>query len=1025
MDVPTKRAVFEYVERVDPQHDVVHLQPTADWSGGRISVSDEMTKHREETVLKGEKYVEAYLLVKLIREGGYRPAAIELQREYPVGHPKTDRPRIDIKVNQSLPKGASRTYFFIEAKDPEDYEAERDYSIEHQLYLLADHERVNGLKYLVYYTVRFDGVRLVETADIIDFELFPDHGSWSAAGRPVLDILPSTYALAAKAVYVNKGQQDLADGERTLDRNVGPEHFAALRRNLHNVLWGGGGMFYNDVFSNLVKLFLTKIYDEETTPEGSAYRFQIQSVGSAPETPERTYHRVNELFLEAQHQYLGYTDAQLARARGIDTEKISENKITYVVERLQDISLVENSNPQNGDVLGGFFEGIVEEGFKQSRGQFFTHLNIVHFLIYALGIPEAGFALLTGAENPAKPRLPFIVDPACGSGTFLIEAMKAIASAVSAGDASKRSARGRQFVESMFPPSKPNRWADTYVYGIEINPDLSLATKVNMVLHGDGNINIFSCDGLAHFDRYSLPDKVSALVNSRRTRNFPYDQEVNEQFDFVVSNPPFSIKPDEQTKEGYRRRFEFGTKATSENLFLERWYQLLRPGGGLGVVLPESVFDTPNNRTTRLFLYRYFHINGVVSLPYLAFRPYTSTKTCLLLATKKTRQQVKEYDALWLRGQGIFRKASRRIAAWVAAESDRHRDRVRRQIRRDDQAVLDCLAELTPAKDGTIEAVLAGLRAGAREVQGTVDETQWVFKYVSTHVDYRIFMSEASEVGYKRRKQGADLVRPNDLFERQADGSISVDLSKPKSILEMYLAARIRQRSLKAFFTNFSRIGQQPFLRCDPKYRWFWDHREGRLVRKSKYELVPLRNLVVPAPKVVVKKGNLADERKLIELEDVEGGTGHVLNVRLVDEIGSDKVSFGDAQVVFSKLEPYLGKAILNSPEEDYIGSTEWVPLLVNGRSAKKEFIWALLLSPGARHVFRLLQSGKRHARINMLDFLNILVPNVPIGFQRKLVADLRPEWKRMTAIRDEISRRQDSIEAKLETTLRGGKRRG
>ncbi|GAJ08288.1 unnamed protein product, partial [marine sediment metagenome] len=257
----------------DPDHDVVELRPSADLSTGEIRFVSSIVQHREETVLKPEKYVEACLLVKLVKELNYPTSSIELQKEYPVGHPKSDRPRIDIVVNQYHDGVFDRTFLFIETKDPEEYDSSREDAIEKQLYALADHERVNRLKYLGYYSVEFDGVQLVEKLDIIDFELFNDFGSWDRAGRLTLDLIPAEYGLARKSVYVNKAPENLSPGEKALNRRAGPETFVVLRKQLHDVLWGGGGMFYNDIFSNLVKVFLAKIFDEETTRAGEAYRF--------------------------------------------------------------------------------------------------------------------------------------------------------------------------------------------------------------------------------------------------------------------------------------------------------------------------------------------------------------------------------------------------------------------------------------------------------------------------------------------------------------------------------------------------------------------------------------------------------------------------------------------------------------------------------------------------------------------------------------------------------------------------------
>jgi type I restriction enzyme M protein len=83
---------------------------------------------------------------------------------------------------------------------------------------------------------------------------------------------------------------------------------------------------------------------------------------------------------------------------------------------------------------------------------------------------------------------------------------------------------------------------------------------------------------------------------------------------------------------------------------------LLRPGGRLGVVLPDSVFDTNENLYIRLFLYRFFFIKAVVSLPQICFQPYTPTKTSLLFAVKKKTAEVAEWDATWREATNEYAK---------------------------------------------------------------------------------------------------------------------------------------------------------------------------------------------------------------------------------------------------------------------------------------------------------------------------------------------------------------------------------
>jgi type I restriction enzyme M protein len=300
------------------------------------------------------------------------------------------------------------------------------------------------------------------------------------------------------------------------------------------------------------------------------------------------------------------------------------------------------------------------------------------------------------------------------------------------------------------------------------------------------------------------------------------------------------------------------------------------------------------------------------------------------------------------------------------------------------------------------------------------ERTRLTFSAVAAEVDYDIFFAEAEEVGYKRRKQGGDLVRPNDLFRVDENGKIVVDTAAPTTVLDRFLAPSLSRQEPNGFRSRFARIGNESALRCDAKYRWFRDVESSKVVPNSAYPFVPLWRFLRLAPKRVVKKGELEEERKLVELEMVESGTGHLLGFEVVDEVGSDKLEFGDSHIVFSKLEPYLAKAILNDPTQEFIGSTEWLTLYVNEDEAVREYMWAFLLSPAARRAFRSLQSGKRHARIHVADFFSILIPCVPRDGQRDAVASLNPCWDQIREMRRQLKVNQLAAESEFEKSLRG-----
>jgi len=196
---------------------------------------------------------------------------------------------------------------------------------------------------------------------------------------------------------------------------------------------------------------------------------------------------------------------------------------------------------------------------------------------------------------------------------------------------------------------------------------------------------------------------------------------------------------------------------------------------------------------------------------------------------------------------------------------------------------------------------------------------------------------------------------------------------------------------VKPYTTNFSKIGEQVFLRCDPKYRHFWDSMNGVSIDEKRLVQLQTKDILLPFSKKVIKKGKLDEERPIIELEDVEPRTSIILNERLVSEVGSDKLDFGDCDLVLNRLEPYLGKVIINDRSRKYIGTTEWIPLKVDTTKVRPLFLKYLLLLPQFRHSFWLLRSGKRHARLALVDFRNMLIPLPALGKQMELESEIIP----------------------------------
>lgn len=456
-----------------------------------------------------------------------------------------------------------------------------------------------------------------------------------------------------------------------------------------------------------------------------------------------------------------------------------------------------------------------------------------------------------------------------------------------------------------------NAWAKEHIFGIENNHDLGLAAKVNMVLHGDGSMNTWINSGLLPFGAYFRKEQSNVLGIAHDYDKEIYGAPTNEQFDLIISNPPFSLTMSADEERKLEESFTALVNAPSEQIFLERWYQLLGEGGKFCCVLPETILDTASNIDTRLFLYQFFRIHAVVSLPYVTFRPFTSTKTCIVLAEKRTTADARAFKQAW--------------------------DRV------------------AQSRKTVPQEVVFG------EV---IEQLNWS--------EDRIFMAEPVSVGYKRRKGLPDLHDKNDLYSESADGGVD-PLASARTVLSSYLSGSSSNPSLRlGFETNLKQIGLRRHLRLDPKYRWLWDRKKGVALGQLKTSR-PLSEIleVVKLPRV--EKGKLASEALLIDLEHVESRQALIVpDIPRVDVIGSQKVRFVDCDLAISKLEPYLGK-ILIRPPADAVGSTEWIGLRCK-TSLPLEYIAHLLMLPELCEAYRCLQSGKRHARFDATEFLDLRV---------------------------------------------------
>lgn len=702
-----------------------------------------------------EEFCRAYLVAWLCTKAGYLPENLYLERQYTIGRPGGTSAWGDILVRRD--SDIPQPYMVIEVKTPSDYDEDKEETIKGQLFDVALQEP--GVSVLAYASVARAGDHLDIQCMVIDYARYASFEAWIDHGRPKASTLPVQFGRPVTEPLKKGGDHDL----RT-DASV--EEFDRIWRRLHDLLWGGH-LDDNDVFEWVTRMFLAKIFDEKTTKDSDEYNFQVKYQAGALEDVETTFERMDRLYRAAIARYLE-PGADPESIRGIDRNVFGPTHVRNVVEQLQEFSILPLGNSQSRDLLSRFFGQVIREGFKQSKGLYLTNPNIVFFMLHALDL-EGLVKQKLQCTAPVDSRAPYIIDPACGSGTFLLAAFQLTQRFVSDNRAELTDTIDtEEAINTLF--SSGGAWAHTHLYGLDPHRSLPIAAKVNMILHGDGSGHIFHKGGLLPFNQYVQVDDQRRLEPTGAPSDPNYGYPLSESFDVVVSNPPFSIELSNGEKASLRSTFRFSAKTKSENLFFERWYQLLRPGGRLGVVLPESFFSVAENSYIRQFLFKYFIIRAIVHLPDTAFHPYTSTLTTLLFAQKKTSSQVEEWNMTWEQKRSDVEREIAQLRRGLHKREwpDEGASTQERKSWLTDR-IESCRAYLT---EGEYYELLSyeDLKETMRRLRYILDRSkgsrlpEFILPLVSEELDYQIPSITVENIGYKQTKRSIHL-RPNEFLK--------------------------------------------------------------------------------------------------------------------------------------------------------------------------------------------------------------------------------------------------------------------
>jgi len=215
------------------------------------------------------------------------------------------------------------------------------------------------------------------------------------------------------------------------------------------------------------------------------------------------------------------------------------------------------------------------------------------------------------------------------------------------------------------------------------------------------------------------------------------------------------------------------------------------------------------------------------------------------------------------------------------------------------------------------------------------------------------------------------------------------------------------------FPIKFQKIGENLFLRLGVQYYAFFEVHQGLLFDKNgKYKQVPLRRIIKQYNAQILKKGILDKSYILIDLEQLEPKTGKIKDeTNEVEEIGSDKVLFGDADIIISKIDPYLAYVFINDKSKNYIGTTELIPFKLINNDVNIHYLKYCLLSNEYITKSALIMYGKRHPRLHTKDLLAVRIPLPDLEIQQKIVSEIQQREEKSNQYKEQIKKLREEID--------------
>lgn len=576
-----------------------------------------------------ENFVVMECVIRLLKQG-YVPSQISLEKGYKLGHnTKSGNADITVEDNNGIP------FLIIETKTyGDEFNKEWRNTINDGGQLFSYDKQENKATALALYESKVDNnkiyadyraIILKDNDEYLSSLDNPKGYKDAIGGNDRFEIWKNVYDCEfitngvletnIQPFTVGKPKKTVNNLKELSHEEVQPKYneFATILRK-HNISG------HENAFDKLVNLFLAKIVDEQNNPDDLQFNWKGVSQDSYFDLVDR----LQKLYTIGMEKFLNETVTYVSENDIVDSFRLrkdaakdailkyfkalkyfSDNDFTFlevyneqlffqnskvlveVVQMLQDLKL--RTNHQN-QFLGDLFEGYLDNGVKQSEGQFFTPLPIVKFIVSSLPLSKINH----------QTDIPKVIDYACGSGHFLNEYAEEI--------------------KALVPKDQLSEYYSE-IYGIEKEYRLSKVSKLSAFMYGQDNINIIYGDALDQHDQIKDGD-----------------------FSVIVANPPYSVKGFLETlSKEQRNKYRLSsyidkldTNNSIELFFLERAKQLLKSEGVAGIIVPSSVLSNSNayNIYARKMLLESFNIIAIAEFGSKTFGA-TGTNTVTLFLQKK------------------------------------------------------------------------------------------------------------------------------------------------------------------------------------------------------------------------------------------------------------------------------------------------------------------------------------------------------------------------------------------------------